>query len=212
AEGGPVHDRMPAVAATTLAAVGAAHLIGLKHGDLRGDHRLLHAAEQALGLGQRQAEPLRLQRAPLQRGDLVDDGDGVGLGLAEVIRETMRLWRQHYLSYDQSKYVVEQVRRRIGLAAPTNRPRTVERLDRAEVQRLIDHAYRDGSHRGLMIKTLFLTGARVSEFVHIRVEDLHLDSDPPQIHLTHAKGQACRYVPILPALAHELRTHLQGRR
>ena len=34
---------------------------------------------------------------------------------------------------------------------------------------------------------------------------------PPQIHLTHAKGQADRYVPILPALAHELRTHLQGR-
>jgi site-specific recombinase XerD len=25
-----------------------------------------------------------------------------------------------------------------------------------------------------MIKTLFLTGARVNEFVHIRVEDLHL--------------------------------------
>ena len=50
-----------------------------------------------------------------------------------------------------------------------------------------------------------------SEFVHIRVEDLHLNSDPPQIHLTHAKGQANRYVPILPALAHELRTHLQGR-
>src|SRR5512135_138689 len=132
--------------------------------------------------------------------------------LAAVIRETTRLWRKHHLSYDQTKHVVEQVRRRIGLAAPTNRPRTVERLDRAEVERLIDQAYRDRSPHGLMIKTLFLTGARVSEFVQIRVEDLHLESDPPQIHLTHAKGQANRYVPILPALAHELRTHLQGRR
>jgi len=88
----------------------------------------------------------------------------------------------------------------------------VERLDRAEVDRLIAAAYRDGSRRGLMIKTLFLTGARVSEFVHIRVEDLHPDGDPPRIHLTHAKGHADRYVPILPALAQELRTHLQGRR
>jgi hypothetical protein len=129
-----------------------------------------------------------------------------------VIRETVRLWRRHHLGYDQTKYVVEQVRRRIGLAAPTTRPRTVDRLDRAEVQRLIDHAYRDGSRRGLLIKTLFLTGARVSEFVHIRVEDLRPDSDPPQVHLTHAKGQANRYVPILPALAQELRTHLHGRR
>jgi len=64
----------------------------------------------------------------------------------------------------------------------------------------------------VMIKTLFLTGARVSEFVQVRIEDLHFDSDPPQIHLVHAKGGASRYVPILPSLAQELRTHLQGRR
>jgi len=43
------------------------------------------------------------------------------------------------------------------------------------------------------------------------VEDLLLDDDPSQIHITHAKRQADRYVPILPALADELRTHLQGR-
>src|ERR1700730_13773843 len=63
-----------------------------------------------------------------------------------------------------------------------------------------------------MIKTLFLTGARVNEFLHIRVEDLYLDDESAQIYLTHAKRQACRYVPVLPALAQELRTHLQGRR
>src|SRR5512147_1907761 len=82
--------------------------------------------------------------------------------LAEVIRETTRLWRKHHLSYDQTKYVVEQVRRQLGLHVPMVRPRTVERLDRAEVERLIDQAYRDGSPHGLLIKTLFLTGARVS--------------------------------------------------
>jgi integrase/recombinase XerD len=32
------------------------------------------------------------------------------------------------------------------------------------------------------------------------------------VSLTHAKREACRYVPVLPALAQELRTHLQGRR
>ncbi len=129
-----------------------------------------------------------------------------------MARETTRLWRKHHLGYDQTKYVVEQVRRRLGLAPPATRRRTVERLDRAEVERLIAAAYRDDSRRGLMIKTLFLTGARVSEFVHIRAEDLHPDDDPPRIHLAHAKGQANRSVPILPALAQELRTHLQGRR
>src|SRR6202011_3537506 len=98
------------------------------------------------------------------------------------------------------------------LAQPTGRRRSVDRLDRLEVERLIQAAYRMRSRCGLMIKTLFLTGARVSEFVQVRIEDLHFDSDTPQIHLVHAKGGASRYVPILPSLAQKLRTHLQTRR
>jgi integrase/recombinase XerD len=94
---------------------------------------------------------------------------------------------------------------------PHTRNRTVARLEQSEVQRLIQTTYRSRSKYGLMIKTLFQTGARVDEFVHIRVEDLLLDGDPPQIHMVHAKRGADRYVPILPALADELRTHLHGR-
>src|SRR6516225_821047 len=130
-------------------------------------------------------------------------------GLAEVARATSRLWRKHHLSYDQSKYVVERARRTFFLEPPRIRRRTVERLDYPEVERLIRSAYPDRSAYGVMIKTLFLTVARVDEFVHIRVEDLHLDDELPQIHLRHAKRQACRYVPVLPALAQELRTHLK---
>jgi integrase/recombinase XerD len=154
--------------------------------------------------------PTKRRKSPERRGQTAKTPSHADL--AGVIRQTTRLWRKHHLGYDQTKYVVEQVRRRLGLTPPSTRPRTVERLDRAEVERLIAAAYRDGSRRGLMVKTLFLTGARVSEFVHIRVEDLHLDDDPLRIHLAHAKGHANRSVPILPALAQELRTHLQGRR
>jgi hypothetical protein len=46
----------------------------------------------------------------------------------------------------------------------------------------------------------------VEEFVHIRVEHLHLDDDLPQIYLRHAKRQAYRYVPVLPDVVQELRT------
>jgi integrase/recombinase XerD len=134
------------------------------------------------------------------------------IGLAAVIRDTARLWRKHGLGYDQTKYVVEHVRRQLALAPPRARRRSVDRLDRFEVEPLIQAASRTRSRHGLMIKTLFLTGARVSEFVQVRVQDLHLDSDPPQIHLVHAKAGASRYVPILPSLAQELRTHLQARR
>ncbi|MGC2657571.1 MAG: DUF4158 domain-containing protein [Bryobacteraceae bacterium] len=88
----------------------------------------------------------------------------------------------------------------------------MDRLDKSEVERLIRSTYQSHNKYGLMIKTLFLSGARVDEFVHIRVEDLHLDGDPPQIYLSHCKKESNRYVPVLPALAQELRTHLNGRR
>lgn len=132
--------------------------------------------------------------------------------LRAVVRATAKLWRKHHLTYDQTKYVVEQARRELQLAAPQQRRRTVDRLDRAEVECLIEAAYRRSSRYGLMIKTLFYTGARVNEFVHIRVPDLYLSLTPPQIFLAHAKGGSDGYVPILPVLAQELRTHLGDRR
>ena len=149
-----------------------------------------------------------LNRSP--RGKLRGQ-KAIAHSLDQVVEETFRLWRKHHLGYDQTKYVVERVRRRLALEPPRRRDRTVARLEQSEVERLIQATYRSQSKYGLMIKTLFQTGARVDEFVHIRVEDLLLDGDPPQIHITHAKRGADRYVPILPALADELRTHLQGR-
>jgi integrase/recombinase XerD len=132
--------------------------------------------------------------------------------LRDVANQTAKLWRKHHLTYDQTKHVVEQTRRELGLAAPRERRRTVERLDRAEVERLIETAYSHSSRYGFLVKMLFYTGTRVSEFVQIRVEDLHLALDPPQVYIANAKGGSDGYVPILPALAQELRTHLDGRR
>jgi integrase/recombinase XerD len=131
--------------------------------------------------------------------------------LADVVQDTVRLWRKHHLDDDQTKYVVERVRRRLALEPPRTRHRTVARLEVSEVERLIQTTYRSRSTDGLMLKTLFQTGARAHACVHIRVEDLLLEGNPPQLRLIHAKRGADRYVPILPALADELRTHLQGR-
>jgi len=137
---------------------------------------------------------------------------GEAKSLQGVVLETVKLWRKYHLSYGQSKHVVEQVRRELKLSAPRARRRTVERLDRFEVERLIGAAYRRSSSYGLLVKTLFYSGARVSELVNIKVEDLRLDLEPPQIYLAVAKGGSDGYVPILPNLAQELRTHLSGRK
>jgi integrase/recombinase XerD len=131
-------------------------------------------------------------------------------GLKTVIVATTKLWRQHHLTYDQARYVAKEVRRTLALARPRTRKRVVARLSRDEERRLIQHAYRIGGVRGLLVKTLFQIGARVSEFVNITVEDFFLDEQ--MILISKAKGGKSRYVPILPELAQELTTYLETRR
>jgi integrase/recombinase XerD len=129
--------------------------------------------------------------------------------LQAVIQATQKLWRRHHLSYDQTRYVAKQARRALALERPQVRARIIERLARDEERRLIEAAYRLTGARGLLIKTLFQTGARVSEFVAIEVGDFFFDEQT--ILIRKAKGGKRRYVPILPELAQELRTHLRDR-
>jgi integrase/recombinase XerD len=131
-------------------------------------------------------------------------------GLQSVITATKKLWRQHHLTYDQARYVAKEVRRALAIERPKTRQRVVARLSRDEERRLIAHAYRMKGVRGLLIKTLFQTGARVSEFVNIKVEEFFFDEQ--MILIAKAKGGKSRSVPILPELAQELRTHIGDRR
>jgi integrase/recombinase XerD len=130
-------------------------------------------------------------------------------GLKSLISTTTKLWRSQHLTYDQARYVAKEVRRALTLERPKRRKRVVARLSRDEERRLISHAYRMKGTRGLLIKTLFQTGARVSEFVNIKVNELFFDEQ--MILISKAKGGKSRYVPILPELAQELRTHLGAR-
>jgi integrase/recombinase XerD len=130
-------------------------------------------------------------------------------GLKALISATTKLWRKHHLTYDQARCVSKEVRKALGIKRVKTRRRVVHRLSREEEQRLIQHAYRDRSEHGLLIKTLFQTGARVSEFANIKVE--HFFFDELMILIEKGKGGKSRYVPILQELAQELRTHLDGR-
>jgi len=49
-----------------------------------------------------------LKRSP--RGKLRSQ-QASAYSLDDVVQETFRLWRKHHLGYDQTKYVVERVRR-----------------------------------------------------------------------------------------------------
>jgi integrase/recombinase XerD len=129
--------------------------------------------------------------------------------LKSLITATTKLWRKHHLTYDQIRYVSKEARTALSVKRVKIRKRVVVRLSRDEEKRLIHAAYREKGERGLLIKTLFQTGARVAEFVNIHVEDFYLDE--AMILISKGKGGKSRYVPILPDLAHELRTYLGNR-
>lgn len=129
--------------------------------------------------------------------------------LKAVIAATKKLWRQYHLTYDQTHYVAKEVRRALAIERPKTRQRVVARLSREEERCLIAHAYRVQGTRGLLIKTLFQTGARVSEFVNVKADEVFFEEQ--MMLISKAKGGKSRYVPILPQLAHELRTHLGPR-
>jgi integrase/recombinase XerD len=86
--------------------------------------------------------------------------------LESLIAETAKPWRRRHLTYDQARYVAKEVRSSLKIERTKTRKRVVERLSREEEKRLIQVLYRDNSELGLLIKTLFQTGARVSEFIN----------------------------------------------
>jgi integrase/recombinase XerD len=129
--------------------------------------------------------------------------------LLPVIAATKKLWRQYHLTYDQTHYVAKAVRRALAIERPKTRKRVVARLSREEERQLIAYAYRVQGTRGLLIKILFQTGARVSEFVNIKADEVFFEEQT--ILISKAKGGKSRYVPILPQLAQELKTYLGNR-
>ena len=68
--------------------------------------------------------------------------------LQAVVLKTVKLRRRHHLNYDQTKHVVEGVRKELKLSASRARWRTVERLDQLEVREGVEGKAR-GPDRGV---------------------------------------------------------------
>jgi integrase/recombinase XerD len=78
------------------------------------------------------------------------------------------------VDYAQSKAVFKAARERAGLRAAPERRGSVDRLTVEEELRFLDRAYAEDGRTGLMLQTLLETGARASELVQLRVEDVSL--------------------------------------
>ena len=114
------------------------------------------------------------------------------------------------VDYAQSKAVFKAARVRAGLRAAPERRGGVDRLSVEEELRFLDQAYTQGGRTGLMLQTLLETGARASELVQLRVEDVGLAERV--VTIQRGKGGKRREVPIRRDLAQLLRLHISARR
>ena len=114
------------------------------------------------------------------------------------------------VDYAQSKAVFKAARARAGLRATPERCGGVDRLTIEEELRFLDQAYAQGGRTGLMLQTLLEIGARASELVRLRVEDVSLAERV--VTIRQGKDSKRREVPIWPDLAQLLRLHIGVRR
>ena len=114
------------------------------------------------------------------------------------------------IDYAQSEAVIKAARARAGLRAPPERRGAIDRLTVEEELRILDQAYARGGRTGLMLQTLLETGARASEFVRLRVEDVSLAERV--IVIPRGKGGRRSEVPIRREMAQLLQLHIGARR
>jgi integrase/recombinase XerD len=103
------------------------------------------------------------------------------------------------VDYVQSKEVFKIARQRAGLHAPAEPRGVVDRLTVEEELGFLDQAYAKSGRTGLMLQTLLETGARASELVQFRVEDVSLAERV--VAIRHGKGGKRREVPVRRHLA-----------
>ena len=114
------------------------------------------------------------------------------------------------VDYAQSKAVFKAAREKAGLRASPERRGGVDRLTVEEELHFLDQAYAQDGKTGLMLQTLLETGARASELVQLRIEDVSLAGRV--VTIRHGKGGKRREVPIRRELAQLLRLHVGARR
>jgi integrase/recombinase XerD len=130
--------------------------------------------------------------------------------IERVSSEIAALIVREGLDYTQTKAVFKAARRKVGLKAPKERRGSPARLTLEEELLFIEHAYARSGQVGVMMQALLETGARVSEFVALRVEDVSLIERV--VIIENGKGGKRREVPIRPELARLLSLHIGRRR
>jgi len=98
---------------------------------------------------------------------------------------------------------------------PRPKPRLYSNEEITKLQQATSQLWKPGSLSQrtpfMIIGLLASTGLRAGEVIALTVDDVRVDSDPPQLHIRKAKFYKSRIVPVHSSTADQLRTYLQER-
>lgn len=127
----------------------------------------------------------------------------------QEVRVLIQRLRRYHPSYEDLRYVWRRVREKLGVKRERRSPRRLPHaLTLVELKWILEQAYKMKPVYGLLVKTLFTTGVRVSELVSIRVEDVDFEERSIRV---RGKGSKERVVLFSEDLKRELQIHLNGR-
>ena len=128
----------------------------------------------------------------------------------ELIKKIVRLLRKEHINYDETKYIFRKARELLELKPEKSKQALPKFLSYDEVMSLIKIGYKIKAVYGLIIKTLFVTGLRVSELSNLKIDDLFLSEN--KIKVVEGKGKKDRMVLVDEALKNEILVYLANRK
>src|SRR5207245_5781595 len=127
-----------------------------------------------------------------------------------LVRQIAKLYRKAHVTAEEWRYVNKRVRHLLGRRGrPTRAKRLPEILTPEELRQILEVAYRERGVYGLIVRTLFETGLRVSEVVHVAAPDV--DFTERTLRVRAGKGGKDRLILFTADLAQQLRLHLGDR-
>src|SRR5947209_6557375 len=126
-------------------------------------------------------------------------------------KELAKYLRAERPDYPYLKSVFRALREELEVPVPQREVRLPEVPTEDEIRRFYQAVWNCRNFADMvLIKTLFYTGARVSELVAIRLDEV--DVERCQIRITQGKGQKDRLVPFPLSFRELLALHMQGMR
>lgn len=123
--------------------------------------------------------------------------------------ELAKLLRKEKPDYDYLKQLFRHLRTELNVTITPKSEKLPYVPTEEEIRRYYQAVWQSRNMKHvLMIKTLLYTGVRVSEFVHIRLNDV--DFDRCQIRITQGKGKKDRIVPFPDGFKEILAIHAEA--